>query len=101
MATDRSESGVQSVTVRAVRASDVSRVWGMIGQLAEYERMTDILTGTPERLAELLFHDPPALFGLVAERADGRLDFGPWERIFYGEFDGRRKKRVLIKVIGE
>ena len=54
MATDRSESGVQSVTVRAVRASDVSRVWGMIGQLAEYERMTDILTGTPERLAEPL-----------------------------------------------
>lgn len=31
----------------------------------------------------------------------GKLDFGPWERIFYGEFDGRRKKRVLIKVIGE
>ena len=31
----------------------------------------------------------------------GRLDFGPWERIFYGEFDGNRKKRVLIKVIGE
>lgn len=32
---------------------------------------------------------------------DGRLDFGPWEQIFYGEFDGRRRKRVLIKVIGE
>ena len=31
----------------------------------------------------------------------GRLDFGPWEQIFYGEFDGRRPKRVLIKVIGE
>jgi secondary thiamine-phosphate synthase enzyme len=31
----------------------------------------------------------------------GRLDFGPWERIFYGEFDGRRSKRVLIKIIGE
>ncbi len=31
----------------------------------------------------------------------GQLDFGPWERIFYGEFDGRRQKRVLIKVIGE
>lgn len=30
----------------------------------------------------------------------GRLDFGPWEQIFYGEFDGRRKKRVLIKIIG-
>ncbi len=31
----------------------------------------------------------------------GRLDFGTWERIFYGEFDGRRKKRVLVKIIGE
>ncbi|MBP7275636.1 MAG: secondary thiamine-phosphate synthase enzyme YjbQ [Kiritimatiellae bacterium] len=31
----------------------------------------------------------------------GRLDFGPWERIFYGEFDGRRPKRVLIKILGE
>jgi len=31
----------------------------------------------------------------------GRLDFGPWEQIFYGEFDGRRRKRVLVKVIGD
>jgi secondary thiamine-phosphate synthase enzyme len=31
----------------------------------------------------------------------GKFDFGPWEQIFYGEFDGRRKKRVLIKIIGE
>ena len=32
---------------------------------------------------------------------DGKLDFGPWEQIYYAEFDGRRKKRVLVKVIGE
>ena len=32
---------------------------------------------------------------------NGRLDFGPWEQIFYGEFDGRRKKRVLVKIIGD
>jgi secondary thiamine-phosphate synthase enzyme len=32
---------------------------------------------------------------------DGKLDFGPWEQIFYGEFDGRRKKRALVKIIGE
>jgi secondary thiamine-phosphate synthase enzyme len=32
---------------------------------------------------------------------EGALDFGPWEQIFYGEFDGRRKKRVLVKIIGE
>jgi secondary thiamine-phosphate synthase enzyme len=38
---------------------------------------------------------------VVVAITDGRLDFGPWERIFYGEFDGRRKKRVLVKVIGE
>ncbi len=31
----------------------------------------------------------------------GKLDLGPWEQIFYGEFDGRRRKRVLIKIIGE
>ncbi len=32
---------------------------------------------------------------------EGKLDFGPWEQIFYGEFDGQRRKRVLIKIIGE
>ena len=38
---------------------------------------------------------------VVVAVTDGKLDFGPWERIFYGEFDGRRRKRVLIKIIGE
>ncbi len=38
---------------------------------------------------------------VVVAITDGRLDFGPWEQIFYGEFDGQRNKRVLIKVIGE
>jgi len=38
---------------------------------------------------------------VVVAVTKGKLDFGPWEQIFYGEFDGRRKKRVLIKVIGE
>ena len=38
---------------------------------------------------------------VVIAITDGRLDFGPWEQIFYGEFDGRRSKRVLVKVIGE
>ncbi len=38
---------------------------------------------------------------VVVAVTQGRLDFGPWERIFYGEFDGRRPKRVLVKVIGE
>lgn len=38
---------------------------------------------------------------VVVAVTEGRLDFGPWEQIFYGEFDGRRRKRVLIKIIGE
>ena len=38
---------------------------------------------------------------VVCAITDGQLDFGPWEQIFYGEFDGRRKKRVLVKIIGE
>lgn len=38
---------------------------------------------------------------VVVAITDGRLDFGPWEQIFYGEFDGRRRKRVLVKILGE
>ncbi len=38
---------------------------------------------------------------VVVAVTEGRLDLGPWERIFYGEFDGRRRKRVLVKIIGE
>ena len=38
---------------------------------------------------------------VVVAVTGGRLDFGPWERIFYGEFDGQRSKRVLVKIIGE
>lgn len=38
---------------------------------------------------------------VVVAVTDGRLDFGPWEQIFYGEFDGGRRKRVLVKIIGE
>jgi secondary thiamine-phosphate synthase enzyme len=38
---------------------------------------------------------------VVVAITDGQLDFGPWEQIFYGEFDGRRRKRVLVKIIGE
>jgi secondary thiamine-phosphate synthase enzyme len=38
---------------------------------------------------------------VVVAVTKGKLDFGPWEQIFYGEFDGRRKKRVLVKIVGE
>jgi secondary thiamine-phosphate synthase enzyme len=38
---------------------------------------------------------------VVVAVSEGRLDFGPWEQILYGEFDGQRKKRVLVKIIGE
>jgi len=38
---------------------------------------------------------------VVVAITNGCLDFGPWEQIFYGEFDGRRSKRVLVKIIGE
>lgn len=48
-------------------------------------------------------HIKRQLFGreVVVAVTDGKLDFGPWEQIFYGEFDGRRRKRVLVKIIGE
>ena len=48
-------------------------------------------------------HLKRTVFGreVVVAITDGKLDFGPWEQIFYGEFDGKRPKRVLIKIIGE
>jgi secondary thiamine-phosphate synthase enzyme len=48
-------------------------------------------------------HVKRQLFGreVVVAITGGQLDFGPWEQVFYGEFDGRRRKRVLVKVIGE
>lgn len=38
---------------------------------------------------------------VIVAITEGKLDFGPWEQIFYGEFDGRRRKRVLVKIVGE
>ena len=48
-------------------------------------------------------HIKRQLFGreVVVAVTRGKLDFGPWEQIFYGEFDGKRRKRVLVKIIGE
>lgn len=48
-------------------------------------------------------HIKRQIFGreVVVAITEGHLHFGPWERIFYGEFDGRRRKRVLVKIIGE
>ena len=48
-------------------------------------------------------HIKRQLFGreVVVAITGGELDFGPWEQIFYGEFDGRRRKRVLVKIVGE
>jgi len=71
----RNEAAGGRVTVitRAVRPGDLERVWEMIRGLAEYEKLTDILTGSRDRLHALLFDRPPALLGQVAERADGRL----------------------------
>jgi secondary thiamine-phosphate synthase enzyme len=48
-------------------------------------------------------HIKRQIFGreVVVAVTEGALHFGPWERIFYGEFDGRRRKRVLVKIIGE
>lgn len=61
------------VTVRPMREADLPRVWEMIRELAVYEKLLDLLTGTRERLGALLFGEPPVMFGRVAEGAGGRL----------------------------
>ena len=61
------------VRVRPVHEADVPLVWELIRGLAEYEKMLDILTGTPEKLSALLFGSPAVMFGRVAEDATGTL----------------------------
>ena len=76
-------------------------------QLAPFDAGTDPESGgylhnrTGEDNADA--HHKRQIMGreVVVAVTGGRLDFGPWEQIFYGEFDGRRPKRVLVKVIGE
>jgi len=70
---DSAATGRTTVSVRPVRPDDLAYVWEMIRGLAEYEKMTDILTGTRDRLQQLLFGSPAALFGQVAVRPDGKL----------------------------
>jgi secondary thiamine-phosphate synthase enzyme len=70
-------------------------------QLAPYARSRWHHNETGEDNADA--HLKRQLMGreVVVAITNGRLDFGPWEQIFYGEFDGRRRKRVLVKIIGE
>jgi secondary thiamine-phosphate synthase enzyme len=74
-------------------------VW--LEKLAPHEPVSQYLHNGYEDNADA--HMKRQIMGreVVVAITEGKLDFGPWEQIFYGEFDGRRKKRVLIKIIGE
>jgi secondary thiamine-phosphate synthase enzyme len=70
-------------------------------KLAPHEPVASYRHNTGEVNADA--HMKRQLMGreVTAAVTDGRLHFGPWEQIFYGEFDGRRRKRVLVNIIGE
>ena len=70
-------------------------------KLAPHEPVSQYAHNTGEDNADA--HMKRQVMGreVVVAITNGRLDFGPWEQIFYGEFDGRRNKRVLVKIIGE
>ncbi|HEY6010735.1 MAG TPA: secondary thiamine-phosphate synthase enzyme YjbQ [Nitrospirota bacterium] len=74
-------------------------VW--LEKLAPHEPVSQYQHNSGEENADA--HLKRSIMGreVVVAITDGKLDFGTWERIFYGEFDGRRKKRVLVKIIGE
>jgi secondary thiamine-phosphate synthase enzyme len=74
-------------------------VW--LEKLAPHEPVSQYRHNTYEDNADA--HMKRQIMGreVVVAVTDGKLDFGTWERIFYGEFDGRRRKRVLVKIIGE
>jgi secondary thiamine-phosphate synthase enzyme len=69
--------------------------------LAPHEPVSQYRHNTGEENADA--HLKRSIMGreVVVAITNGKLDFGPWEQIFYGEFDGMRKKRVLVKIIGE
>ncbi len=70
-------------------------------KLAPHEPVSQYAHNTGEDNADA--HLKRSVMGreVVVAITNGKLDFGPWEQIFYGEFDGMRKKRVLVKIIGE
>ena len=70
-------------------------------KLAPHEPVSQYAHNTGEDNADA--HMKRQVMGreVVVAITSGKLDFGPWEQIFYGEFDGRRNKRVLVKIIGE
>ena len=74
-------------------------VW--LEKLAPHEPVSQYRHNTGEDNADA--HLKRSVMGreVVVAITNGKLDFGTWEQIFYGEFDGRRKKRVLVKIIGE
>ncbi len=74
-------------------------VW--LEKLAPHEPVSDYRHNVGEDNADA--HMKRQIMGResIVAITDGKLDFGTWEQIFYGEFDGRRKKRVLVKIIGE
>jgi secondary thiamine-phosphate synthase enzyme len=78
---------------------DDFEVW--LEKLAPHEPVSQYRHNTGEDNADA--HLKRSVMGreVVVAITGGMLDFGPWEQIFYGEFDGRRKKRVLVKIIGE
>jgi secondary thiamine-phosphate synthase enzyme len=74
-------------------------VW--LEKLAPHEPIAQYRHNTGEDNADA--HLKRSIMGreVVVAVTNGKFDFGPWEQIFYGEFDGQRKKRVLVKIIGE
>ena len=74
-------------------------VW--LEKLAPHEPVSQYRHNTGEDNADA--HLKRSIMGreVVVAITKGKVDFGPWEQIFYGEFDGRRRKRVLVKIIGE
>ena len=74
-------------------------VW--LEKLAPHEPVSQYCHNSGEDNADA--HLKRSIMGreVVVAITNGKLDFGPWEQIFYGEFDGKRKKRVLVKILGE
>ena len=92
-----SAAGPGAVRVQVADDPEVELAWW----LAPHEPVSQYRHNNGEDNADAHLKRQLMAHQVVLAITDGRLDLGPWEQVFYAEFDGRRRKRVLLKAIGE
>jgi secondary thiamine-phosphate synthase enzyme len=99
--TDRVQDITAAVYVNDDESGLIADIDDFLERLAPHEPVSQYRHNVGEDNADAHLKRQLMAHQVVLAISDGRLDLGPWEQVFYAEFDGRRRKRVLLKAIGE